>query len=128
MDIPTSVATEISELRENFPQIKIQTATDDFLTGSYERTSYARVKFTLTFPSGYPDHPLIIDIASVFFKYYFYFVFNHTVQYNIITKGQGCTTWTQEKARKRFIKRFTTWTLSTNHISTEQTCTICGWE
>ena len=65
MDLPTNVDEEIKDAREAFPQVNIQTATSSFLNGSYRRTQYTRIKFTLTFPTGYPDHGLIIDIASV---------------------------------------------------------------
>ena len=67
-DLPTNVDEEIKDAREAYPQINIQTATSSFLTGSYQRTTYTRIKFTLTFPFEYPDHGLIIDIASVRFQ------------------------------------------------------------
>lgn len=63
--LPTNVDEEIKDAREAYPQIDIQTATISFITGSYKRTEFTRIKFTLTFPSGYPDHGLIIDISSV---------------------------------------------------------------
>jgi len=64
MELAASVADEIKELRESFPKLKIQTSTSSFLIASYERTPSTRIKFTITFPPGYPDHSLIIDIKA----------------------------------------------------------------
>ena len=63
-ELASSVSDEIAELREVFPNIKIQTSTKSFLIASYQRTPYTCITFTLTFPEGYPDHPLIIDIKQ----------------------------------------------------------------
>ncbi len=65
MEIPTSIEEEIKDARESFPQVDIQTATNSFLSASYERTLYTRIKITLTFPTDYPDRPLIVDITNV---------------------------------------------------------------
>lgn len=62
MEISSSVSDEIAELRDAFPKVKIQTSTPSFLIASYQRTPHACIKFTLTFPEGYPDRPLILDI------------------------------------------------------------------
>eukprot|EP00957_Ditylum_brightwellii_P035564 2696444-Ditylum_brightwellii.AAC.1 len=59
-----SVADEIKELQKNFPQVSIQSATDSFLTASYERTPSTRIKITLTFPEGYPTHAAIILVSA----------------------------------------------------------------
>lgn len=59
-----SVAEEVSSLRRNFPGVTISSATGQFITATYERTPHSRVKTTLTFPEGYPDHPLIVDVAT----------------------------------------------------------------
>jgi hypothetical protein len=64
MDLASSISDEVAELREAFPNVLIQTSTPSFLIASYQRTPYTCVKFTITFPKGYPDHPLIIDIKS----------------------------------------------------------------
>lgn len=63
--IPTSIQEEINDAEQSYPQIHLQSKTTSFVSGSYERTIYTRVKFTLTFPDNYPDHALIVDIASV---------------------------------------------------------------
>ena len=66
MEIPTTVLEEIKDAKEAFPQINIVSATNSFLSGSYGRTPSTRIKFTLTFPSGYPEqHALIADITTV---------------------------------------------------------------
>jgi len=59
-----SVADEIADLRRNYPKVLISTATKHFLKASYERTNYAQVKVTLTFPEDYPSHALIVDVES----------------------------------------------------------------
>eukprot|EP00978_Attheya_sp_CCMP212_P017686 scaffold47378_cov41-Attheya_sp.AAC.1 len=60
-----SVADEIADLRRNYPKVLISTATKHFLKASYERTNYAQVKVTLTFPDDdYPSHALIVDVES----------------------------------------------------------------
>ena len=59
-----SVAGEVESLRRDLPRVEIQSATNAFLTATYGRTRYARVKVTLTFPDGYPaHHPLIVNVA-----------------------------------------------------------------
>ena len=65
MELPNSIEEEIKDAKESFPQIAIQTTTNSFLSASYERTLYTRIKFTLTFPDDYPNRPLIVDIANV---------------------------------------------------------------
>jgi hypothetical protein len=64
IQLPTSLSEEIDELRKTYPKVIIHTFTPSFLTASYQRTPYTRIKFTLTFPEGYPDHPLIVDIKQ----------------------------------------------------------------
>ena len=64
MEIPTNITEEIQNALTLHPQIHIQSKTTSFLSGSYERTPYTKIKFTLTFPNGYPDHPLIVDITQ----------------------------------------------------------------
>lgn len=61
--IPSCIADEITEVRRDFPSIKIQASTNSFLSGSYERSNpNTRVKFTLSYPDNYPDTPLIVNI------------------------------------------------------------------
>jgi len=59
-----SIKDEIENLRKNFPNVKIASATNHFLSSSYERTKYTRVRLTLTFPEGYPQRHLIIDVGT----------------------------------------------------------------
>lgn len=59
---PTSITSETTEAHLIFPSIKIRTSTPSFLIATYERTPYTRIKFTLTFPDGYPSHPLIVNV------------------------------------------------------------------
>ncbi|KAL7552359.1 hypothetical protein ACHAWF_015656 [Thalassiosira exigua] len=59
---PSSVRDEIAEAKRLFPQVTVLTATPAFLIATYERTPYTRIKFTLTFPDGYPAHPLIANV------------------------------------------------------------------
>jgi hypothetical protein len=61
-EIPSSVPTEITEARSIFPSVKLLTSTPSFLIATYERTSYSRIKMTLTFPDGYPSNPLIVNV------------------------------------------------------------------
>ena len=61
-EAPTSISNEITEARAMFPKIKIFTSTPSFLIATHERTSYTRIKMTLTFPDGYPSNPLIVNI------------------------------------------------------------------
>lgn len=63
-DLPSSISDEIAELKTALPKVKIQTATNSFLIGSYQRTPYTCIKFTITFPSEYPKHSLIVDIKQ----------------------------------------------------------------
>lgn len=51
-------------MRQDLPKICIASSTDTFLTATYERTPYTRIKTTLTFPEGYPNRPLIVNVAS----------------------------------------------------------------
>ena len=64
MDIALSISDEIAELRTSFPKVDIQTSTEDFLIASYQRTPYTCIKFTLSFPEGYPARPLIINVKN----------------------------------------------------------------
>eukprot|EP00956_Cyclotella_meneghiniana_P010268 scaffold14174_cov46-Cyclotella_meneghiniana.AAC.4 len=61
-EVPTSITSETAEAHSIFPSIKVLTSTPSFLIATYERTPYTRIKFTLTFPDGYPSHPLIVNI------------------------------------------------------------------
>lgn len=45
-----------------FPSVNVLTSTPHFLIATYERTPYTRIKMTLTFPDGYPPHPLVVNI------------------------------------------------------------------
>ncbi|KAL3782905.1 hypothetical protein HJC23_004884 [Cyclotella cryptica] len=60
--LPSSIPSEVSEAQAMFPSIKVLTSTPHFLIATYERTPYTRIKMTLTFPEGYPSHPLIVNI------------------------------------------------------------------
>lgn len=64
MDIASSMPDEVAELREALPNVKIQTSTTSFLIASYQRTPFTSIKFTISFPEGYPNNALIIDINS----------------------------------------------------------------
>jgi len=64
MDLPSSVEDEIAEIRKNYPKVNIKTSTKSFMIASYQRTQFTALTLTLTFPEGYPDHSLIIDINS----------------------------------------------------------------
>lgn len=64
IDAQASVADEIKALRQNFPNVTITSATNAFITASCERTRHTRVKVTITFPEGYPNRPLIVDVTS----------------------------------------------------------------
>jgi len=64
IQLASSLSDEINELHQTYPNVIVQTSTPSFLTASYQRTPYTRIKFTLTFPEGYPDHPLIVDIKQ----------------------------------------------------------------
>ena len=59
-----SIEEEIENVRESFPKVHIETATNDFLSGWYGRTASTLIKFTLTFREGYPDNAVIVDIKS----------------------------------------------------------------
>lgn len=60
--LPSSIPSEVSEAQAMFPAVKVLTFTPHFLIATYERTQYTRIKMTLTFPAGYPSHPLIVNI------------------------------------------------------------------
>lgn len=60
-----SLSDELESLKTNFPKIQITSATCHFVTFTYERTIYARVKATLTFPEDYPAHALLVSISLV---------------------------------------------------------------
>jgi HEPN domain-containing protein len=60
--LPSSIPSEVSEAQSMFPSVKILTSTSHFIIATYKRTPYTRIKFTLTFPDGYPSHPLIVNI------------------------------------------------------------------
>lgn len=64
MELPKSVLEEAKEAREHFPNVNIETLTNNFLIGSYSRTVYTCIKFTLTFPEGYPHKSLIVDVKA----------------------------------------------------------------
>lgn len=59
-----SINDEIKNLRKNFPTVKIASATSHFISASYQRTKYTRIRITLTFPDDYPHRHLIVDIGS----------------------------------------------------------------
>lgn len=58
------VNDEIQDLRRNIPKVQILTATKDFLTATYQRSPYTKVKLSLTFPESYPERPLIVTVTS----------------------------------------------------------------
>ena len=58
----SSVSEEISGAKRLFPSVNVKTATSSFLIATYERSPYTRIKMTLTFPEGYPSHPLVVNI------------------------------------------------------------------
>jgi hypothetical protein len=64
MELPKSVLEEAKEAREQFPTVNIDTVTNSFLIGSYSRTVYTCIKFTLTFPEEYPNKSLIVDVKA----------------------------------------------------------------
>jgi hypothetical protein len=56
---------EFTQLRRDLPQLRISSATDDFITASYGRTEFTTIRATLTFPDGYPaSHPLIVAVQA----------------------------------------------------------------
>jgi hypothetical protein len=59
-----SLAEEVTELRQQFPKVHIQSATHDFLTAGYQRTRYAHIKATLTFCQNYPTKPCIVSVQQ----------------------------------------------------------------
>jgi hypothetical protein len=60
-----SIADEVSALKNT--KVQVISATNSFLTAFYQRTPTARVKVkvTITFPNGYPEHALIAGIEGV---------------------------------------------------------------
>ena len=60
--LPSSISEEAVEAKHLFPSVKVLTSTPTFLIATYERTPYTRIKMTLSFPDGYPSHPLIVTI------------------------------------------------------------------
>ena len=62
--IISSLTEEVTELRQQFPKVQVQSATHDFLTASYQRTPYAHVKVTLTFCQDYPTKPCIVSVQQ----------------------------------------------------------------
>jgi hypothetical protein len=59
----SSLTEEVTELRQQFPKVQIQSATHDFLTAAYQRTAHAHVKVTLTFLQDYPTQPCIVSVV-----------------------------------------------------------------
>jgi hypothetical protein len=60
----SSLTEEVTELRQQFPKVQLQSATHDFLTAGYQRTPYAHVKVTLTFCQDYPSKPCIVSVQQ----------------------------------------------------------------
>ncbi|KAL7452202.1 hypothetical protein ACHAWC_003930 [Mediolabrus comicus] len=60
--IHKSIADEIDEAKAMFPAVNVLTSTPSFLIATYQRSPYTRIKMTMTFPSGYPEHTLIVNI------------------------------------------------------------------
>mmetsp|Transcript_12170 Transcript_12170/g.19968 ORF Transcript_12170/g.19968 Transcript_12170/m.19968 type:complete len:485 (-) Transcript_12170:927-2381(-) len=57
-----SIQEEVAEAQSMFPAVNVPTSTPSFLIATYQRTPYTRIKMTMTFPDGYPTHPLIVNI------------------------------------------------------------------
>ena len=57
-----SIQEEVAEAKSMFPAVNVPTSTPSFLIATYQRTPYTKIKMTLTFPDGYPTHPLIVNI------------------------------------------------------------------
>ena len=62
MNNHSSIQEEVAEAQSMFPAVNVPTSTPSFLIATYERTPYTRIKMTMTFPDGYPSHPLIVNI------------------------------------------------------------------
>jgi hypothetical protein len=60
----SNVLDETALLRKTYPKLNITTATSHFLTASYERSPYTRIRVTATFPDGYPSHALIVTVDA----------------------------------------------------------------
>mmetsp|Transcript_33990 Transcript_33990/g.68485 ORF Transcript_33990/g.68485 Transcript_33990/m.68485 type:complete len:471 (-) Transcript_33990:143-1555(-) len=60
----TIISDEVAELRRILPRVEIASATDAFVSGSYQRTPHTKIRMILTFPDGYPTRPLIVDVQS----------------------------------------------------------------
>ncbi len=60
--IHKSIADEIDEAKDMFPAVNVLTSTPSFLIATYQRSPYTRIKMTMTFPSSYPEHRLIVNI------------------------------------------------------------------
>jgi hypothetical protein len=60
----SSLTEEVTELRQQFPKVQLQSATHDFLTASYQRTPYAHVKVTLTFGQEYPTKACLVSVQQ----------------------------------------------------------------
>ncbi|KAL7435468.1 hypothetical protein ACHAXM_004669 [Skeletonema potamos] len=57
-----SIQEEVAEAQSMFPAVSVLISTSSFLIATYQRTPYTRIKMTITFPSGYPTHHLIVSI------------------------------------------------------------------
>ncbi|KAL7468316.1 hypothetical protein ACHAXS_008617 [Conticribra weissflogii] len=60
--LPNDIPSEITEAQKLVPSMQVITSTPHFVSATYERTPYTRIKILLTFPEEYPAHPLIVDI------------------------------------------------------------------
>ena len=56
-DTPTSISDVVTTLKKKHPKVEFVSYTNDFLTIYYQRTktSYVKIKLTLTFPNGYSN-------------------------------------------------------------------------